>query len=658
MKIRLLALALTIGASAFSQSDTASIKELAEVQVKAINTKNSKVSNKIELDSANTFGFETPTFFGGMTSLNGQSDNGSPFGYSYFSLRGINQNRLNYTLNGVPLNEGEDHGVYTTNYTDLMSSLKSITINRGAGSSNNGTASYGGLINMESVDLLTTQGISIASTYGSFQSHRFTAGIGTGLTKSGLAFYARGSITGSEGYRDNSAGESSNMFFSGGLFRERFALKYTGFVGRTNNEMAWLPTPEGMDPRTNVLSTDERDLFQSTFNQLQLTFKTGITRTTISPYHTTITGGYNYYVDKDMYTLWLNGRNAGIYVTNNYSLGNFTTNNGVTANLYKRRHRGWAGDLGNESNADYDNFGQRYEFSAFSKTANRFGKLTLDYDLQVRSVKLDYETVGFSKNIYNHFFFNPKIGASYDLSSKTSVYTSFARTHREPTRTDVFGYNDHIDASNVNQLNVVKPERVHDLEVGVKYNSPVKVQLNVYVMNFRNEILSMNQFNELGIMLRRNVDRSYRHGLEYEVSVPLCPRFTLSHNGTLSKNRIVMPDGTELEPATTPSSMQNTTLVYTSKNERLSVDIVSSSVNRSFLETTNDPNFLLPKYRTFDMHATYNLNKSVQIAGTLVNLTNKNYAASGQVNVDGQNVTRAFFYSAGLNGYINLRVKL
>ena len=133
----------------YAQNDT--IKTLDEVTITASRFKLEAASSKtIQMDSVkNYFSQETPYFFSKTPSIVAQSDNGTPFGYSYFTLRGMGQNRINYTLNGVPLNDGEDLAVYTSNYTDLLNSLRSIQITRGAGVSANGSSSYIGLVNMD-----------------------------------------------------------------------------------------------------------------------------------------------------------------------------------------------------------------------------------------------------------------------------------------------------------------------------------------------------------------------------------------------------------------------------------------------------------------------------------------------------------------------------
>ena len=140
MKKIITLLSIALSSICYSQQDTTSVNTLNEVTITASRFKLESVAQKtIKMDSVKNYhAQETPYFFSTTPSVVTQSDNGTPFGYSYFTLRGMGQNRINYTLNGVPLNDGEDLAVYTSNYTDLLNSLRSVQITRGSGVSANG----------------------------------------------------------------------------------------------------------------------------------------------------------------------------------------------------------------------------------------------------------------------------------------------------------------------------------------------------------------------------------------------------------------------------------------------------------------------------------------------------------------------------------------
>ena len=170
MKNFLTLLTIFLTSITFGQVDTTKVNTLDEVTVTASRFKLESASAKtIKMDSVKTYhAQETPYFFSTTPSVVAQSDNGTPFGYSYFTLRGMGQNRINYTLNGVPLNDGEDLAVYTSNYTDLLNSLRSVQITRGAGVSANGSSSYIGLVNMDLTSPFDTKSGEFTSMLGSF----------------------------------------------------------------------------------------------------------------------------------------------------------------------------------------------------------------------------------------------------------------------------------------------------------------------------------------------------------------------------------------------------------------------------------------------------------------------------------------------------------
>ena len=105
----------------------------------------SKVNNNDKIDDDKllsvNYGQEPSHVFSKMPSIISLNDNGTEFGYGYYRIRGLDQTRINVTLDGCPWNEAEDFGSYFANSPDLMSSMQSITVERGTNSSYNGVAS-------------------------------------------------------------------------------------------------------------------------------------------------------------------------------------------------------------------------------------------------------------------------------------------------------------------------------------------------------------------------------------------------------------------------------------------------------------------------------------------------------------------------------------
>src|SRR5207237_7679942 len=109
-----------------------------------------KIVSGAELERR-SFGQHVPLVLQGTPSLTSYSETGNYWGYSYIRLRGIDQSRINLTLDGIPLNDPEDEVFYFADFPDLANSVSSVQIQRGVGSSAPGTASYGGSINFATV---------------------------------------------------------------------------------------------------------------------------------------------------------------------------------------------------------------------------------------------------------------------------------------------------------------------------------------------------------------------------------------------------------------------------------------------------------------------------------------------------------------------------
>ena len=248
MKNFLTLLAIVLTSITFGQVDTTKVTALDEVTITASRFKLESVAAKtIQMDSVKTYhAQETPYFFSTTPSVVAQSDNGTPFGYSYFTLRGMGQNRINYTLNGVPLNDGEDLAVYTSNYTDLLNSLRSVQITRGAGVSANGSSSYIGLVNMDLTSPFDKKSGEFTSMLGSFNSRKNSFKFNTGVSNKGFGATFRVSETYTDGFRDFSSGKSQSFSTSLGYKNDVTTIRFNAVFGRTQNGQAWLPVPEGL----------------------------------------------------------------------------------------------------------------------------------------------------------------------------------------------------------------------------------------------------------------------------------------------------------------------------------------------------------------------------------------------------------------------------
>jgi iron complex outermembrane receptor protein len=477
---------------------------------------------------------EIPLLLQRTPSIFAYSDAGSGQGYAYLRMRGLDPTRINFTLNGVPLNEPEDQGAYFSNFADFANSLQSLQIQRGVGSSTNGVAAYAGSINFESISpsRLNQPRGQFQTSFGSFNTYRVGAEYNSGRQPNGFGLYSRISVLGSDGYREHSGNRSLSAFLSGGYFGGSQVLKFTGFLGNSRNQMAYLATNLSdlqQNPRTNYLSRDENDDFTQYFAHAQWLRYFGSRKTlNANLYYTGINGNYDLATGPDIFNLALQSHAIGFFGNWRQELlaRRLILQTGVLANYYRRYHR--FSQKPYISQLFYDNYGEKPEASAFVKAEYHLKNFTFLLDLQGRWTQFRYQPdadYGLSPIAKNWLFLNPKLGLSYQLDNTNEqqqlLYFSAGLAHREPTRTDLLGAYDDIDSSNLSQVgdfSRVKPEQVLDLELGYRLTAAkISLQANAFGMFFRNEIAAIGQLNFFGIPLRKNVERSLRAGLELQL---------------------------------------------------------------------------------------------------------------------------------------------
>jgi len=399
---------------------------------------------------------QEPSFLLSETpSITNYSDASSGQGYSYIRLRGIDQTRINITLDGVPLNEPEDQGAFFSNYADILNSVSKVQIQRGVGTSQNGVASFGGSVALFTPNLQDTSHGSLGFGYGSFNSYRAFGTYHTGL-KNRKALYVRASHIHSDGFKYNAFNNSQSIFMSGGLFFDKSNLKLNFLTGQQRNGMAWLGVSDSLiqlDKRTNANSEQEQDRFIQSLAQLQHNWQISPSSSLQSSlYYTFLTGNYDFDLNnflgfpstEELFNYDFQSGFTGFY--SNYTLSkqqlNWTV--GVHGNTYNRRHIGSEKSLGEL----YQNTGFKQEASAFSKINYALEQFTFFADIQYRYVNFDYEG-NVPLPSLNWQFLNPKAGVLLRLNDQASLYYSIGGTGREPTRNDMFGGNDDLLADSL-----------------------------------------------------------------------------------------------------------------------------------------------------------------------------------------------------------------
>lgn len=602
-------------------------------------TKTDIARDEIERDY---HGQDVPLLLRDAPSVHAWAESGAGgSGYSYITLRGVSPTRINFTLDGVPLADSEDMGTYFADFPDLARSLQSIQIQRGVGTSTFGSASFGGSVNMESIDVAAEQRVDATFGGGSYGNTQATIGYQSGALPGGVAFYTRVSYLDSEGFRENSGTTQRNVFFSGTKTLGDAQLKITGFSGHEAQQLHYYAADADTlahDLRNNPMRPEEKDSFGYDLAQLQYIRALNTNSDmTASVYYQRGYGTYRLFDfgTDDLREYGLDGLLLGTILTYSHRAGAFAWNTGLHVNRFQRDH---TRDDVAAGTRDYANDGVKGEANAFAKLTWTAGRWHLYGDAQVRHADFAYHgDVAMPRVSWT--FFNPKIGARYALSTQSSVYASAGVTTREPTRSDLFLGEDNPTAPH--DLRAVRPERLLDIEAGWnRHVGALDLAANVYAMEFHDEIASTGEINELGLLLRRNVDRSSRRGLELDASWQATKTVRLHTNASLSRNRIGewtqffdVYDAAgnwidsrpisyrDVEPLLTPSTIVNQSIDYT-PNPRFRAGATARWVGRSYLDNTNDADFTTPSFVTLDAKASYAVTPNVRFTVEMNNVAN------------------------------------
>jgi iron complex outermembrane receptor protein len=599
---------------------------------------------------------QEPSFLLSETpSITNYSDAGNSQGYSYFRLRGIDQTRINMTLDGVPLNEPEDQGAYFSNYPDILNSVSKIQIQRGVGTSKNGVASYGGSVQLFSPNLADSTKTTFGLGYGSFNSLRVFGEYNSGI-KNKKALYVRASQIYSDGYKYNSSNNSQSVFLSGGLFHEKSIWKLNFLLGHQQNDMAWLGVSDsliGIDRKTNANSKQEKDRFFQTLTQLKNSWQIGkssLLETSI--YHTFLKGNYGFDFNnflglpstEELYNYAFKSNLVGFFSNYTFSKKQFHLTSGLHGNIYNRQHTGSEKALGQL----YQNNGYKNEISVFSKADYTFKRFTFFADLQYRYVNFDYKGSVALQKLDWHFI-NPKAGLSATINNNSIVYYSLGYTGREPTRNDMFGGNDDLLADSLGNaiLFNTKSESVLNHELGFRIQKEkLNFNVNLYYMDFQNEIVLDGKFGPNGLALTNNVEQSYRTGLELSISYKITKHFSLINNSSFNYSRITEQTET-FSPILTPPIIINQEAVFSKNN--FTIAFSGRYQHQSFIDFANEEK--VNSYFLLNSRVSYNVH-GFQCSVFLNNITNTKYFNQGYVDFDGSS---KYFVQAPTNFYASIQ---
>ena len=444
-----------------------------------------------------SFGQEVPLLLQGTPSVTSYAETGNYWGYSYTRLRGIDQSRINLTIDGIPLNDPEDQVLYFADFPDLASSIESVQITRGVGTSSAGTASFAGSMNFETAPLAGAGASQLQVEGGSFRSKRASGEFRSGLLNNGLAFYGRVSGLQSDGYRYHSGVLGRSALASAGYFGARDIIKVMATAGLLHDTLSYLAVADtelARDRRINPLRPTELDRFGEQLVSAaytRLLSATSSLSTTV--YRISASGNYDVAIDPELWNFHLDFVWYGVTSAFSWQRDGMRLNAGVNANRYARDHYAFVRpDL---ADALYFNTGHKADASGFAKVAYDVGRTTLYGDVQLRRADFRYVPdvhADIPERSIAWTFINPRAGVTYRLTSRLAAYASYGSTSREPARSDMLAGFDNLDTSNVafvGDLSRVRPETVHDVETGVTFTTAqARFQGNLFSMDFRNEI--------------------------------------------------------------------------------------------------------------------------------------------------------------------------
>jgi iron complex outermembrane recepter protein len=600
--------------------------------------------------AARSVGQDVPLMLLGTTpSLTAHSESGTNWGYSYLRLRGIDQSRINLSIDGIPLNDPEDQVFYFANFADLSASIQSVQVQRGVGTSGAGTASFAGSINFETKPVFGQRRFAALETQGgSFGSRRAMLEGNTGLMAHGFAASVRVSALRTNSFRNNAGVAGFSGMTQVGWVGSRDVIKASLLAGQLRDTLSYLAVPEAelaVDRRINPLSPEETDRFTQTLASLAHTrlIAPGVEYAT-TLYRIAAGGAYTVRSGRELTDYNLDFAWYGATSALNVTRDSWRISAGMNANTYARDHHAYA-QL-DPQRALYFNTGQKRDGSAFLKTSVASGPVTWFGDLQLRHARFRYlpdDAAGFggTRPSIAWTFVNPRVGATVAVHAQTELFASIGQTTREPTRSDIFGGNDDVTSAalaDLGGLNRVRPERVTSTEGGVRWRraTTLSLELNAFRMDFRDEIARIGALSALGAELRSNVGASVRQGIEADLRWRPVAALAITSIASVSHNRIrsfIDSSGAtpiarrNVPPLLTPAFTATQRLDWRA-SRRIEIGAEARHQGVSYLRNDGDRALTLPAFTQVDAQLRIPLRAhDISIRGT--NLTNSRGFGSG-----------------------------
>lgn len=664
-----------ISFTVFSQESDTTLVALDEIVVSSF-YQNSSVSSAVvtikDIAQSN-YGQEPSHVFSKMPSIISLNDNGTEFGYGYYRIRGLDQTRINVSLDGCPWNEAEDYGSYFANSPDLLSSMQTVRVERGTASSYNGIAGVAGGIMLESINIFNPLNESYAYVSGgSYASHKGTVVYNMNPYK-GWGLHVKATHQYTNGYRDYGFNSSQAITVKTGYkFNDKHTIDFLSMNGFHRNGQGWIGnTLEELElnPRANGCTEAEDDNWFMTMNRLQYKMRaTDNLIVTSSVYFQFQDGSYRFDLDnymrrlegeeldsKMLYDYGLRHRMVGANVVGKYYLSPLTLTVGVNGYTYSRDHFLDNKAINIPDTEYYSNRGIKTDVSTFAMLQYKPVKgVVISGNIQYRHASFDYLDYVNGDNSFNHVdkntvwdFCNYGFNVEYTPENSTKVYAKFNHVNREPTRSDMFGGNENFTG----EFATIKPEKANDVEFGFEYTLGNKIyaNLNFYHMWFKNELVLNGEYGTNGLPCHDNAINSYRNGIEVDVNYNIWAYLNLDVNGSYSHNKATTETFGITNHILTPSTTINADLYW--DNYDFNVGFDTNYRSKMYVDMGND--FSIPYAWTLNFHGMYRY-RNLEIGLRINNLTNKVNYCTGAVN---SNNEMLYFRNAGTNFIASLKFK-
>ena len=649
---------------------------LDEVIVQSVRVKySSPISHsnisKSEMSSRN-LGQDLPVLLNFLPSVVTTSDAGAGIGYTGIRIRGVSPQSTNITINGIPFNDPESHGTYWVNLPDFISSVESLQVQRGVGTSTNGSGAFGASINILTDAISESPYAQISNSVGSFNTLKHTVKFSSGKLNDSFELSGRLSKIDSDGYIDRAYSDLKSYFIQGAYIKGNTLIKALTFGGHEKTYQSWygLSWDELQDNRRQNPYTYENEIDNYKQDHYQLHWNQKLNEKWSTNLGLNYTYGRGYFeqyreadsvdtyggiVDSDtdqngnltgttdlIRRRWLDNNFYVLNASSNYNSSKLNLMFNTSYSTYSGDHFGeviWARNFSKSSSIRdryYDGNGKKTDFSLFAKGSLILNNAFEFYaDFQLRNV--NYKTTGYTSDLVNmlldesYSFFNPKFGLSYKLSSQSMVYGSYSRANREPSRSD-FESNENI-----------KPEQLNDFEIGWRFRKDgLRLNINTYYMLYNEQLVLTGELDDVGSPIRTNSGSSYRMGIEAEAKIKLSEFFLMNTNVTLSSNKnkqtLSKFDGKIVDFGKTnisfsPDVIASNTIVFSPK-DNLDISFLSKYVGKQYMGNIDAVNSILDSYFVNDLNLNYKINpnktfKEIIISGLINNILDKEYVSNG-----------------------------